>query len=41
MTSNVVGAQPEMLYIDQALRVDFEDFEELSLPVFRVVDYER
>lgn len=35
LTSTVVGADPDTLRIGQRLVVDFEDHEEISLPVFR------
>ena len=38
LTSSVVNARLDDLAIGQRLRVDFEDYAELSIPIFRVND---
>jgi uncharacterized OB-fold protein len=35
MTSTIVDTQVDSLRIGQALQVDYEDFDEISIPVFR------
>jgi len=35
MLSNVVGAAPEAVHIGQRVQVQWLDYEEVSLPVFR------
>lgn len=38
VTSNIFGCEPEEVYIQMPVVVDFEDWEELSIPVFRPLD---
>lgn len=40
LTSTVLDADPDSLVIGQRLAVDFEDHDDISFPVFRVIEQE-